>query len=74
MIAPLPASLFSCGLAASSRRPSLKVLSERIMDPEEKVRERVVTAVCEGCREQLQPFGPLLAELAKRMLDKKART
>ena len=44
------------------------------MDPEEKVRERVVTAVCEGCREQLQPFGPLLAELAKRMRDKKVRT
>jgi sister-chromatid-cohesion protein PDS5 len=46
-------------------------LKERILDPEEKVRSALVTAVCEACAERLEPLSAVLRNVGSRMLDKR---
>ena len=46
-------------------------LKERVMDPEEKVRSVLVTAVCDACGSQMEPLSALLRDVSSRMLDKR---
>lgn len=49
----------------------IPALKERIMDPEEKVRSALVTAVCDACGERMEPLSALLRNVGSRMLDKR---